>query len=90
MTARQVVKKISDEERIRIDTILEKKHALENLEKISNQLSDNSLIKLDKEYKTTLEQYKQIWLELFETYALSADKDWIINLLTNEIYTDDN
>ena len=65
MTARQVVKKISDEERIRIDTILEKKHALENLEKISNQLSDNSLIKLDKEYKTTLEQYKQIWLELF-------------------------
>ena len=87
MTARQVVKKISDEERIRIDTILEKKHALE---KISNQLSDNSLIKLDKEYKTTLEQYKQIWLELFETYALSADKDWKINLLTNEIYTDDN
>ena len=80
MTARQVVKKISDEERIRIDTILEKKHALENLEKISNQLSDNSLIKLDK----------QIWLELFETYALSADKDWKINLLTNEIYTDDN
>lgn len=90
MTARQVVKKISDEERIRIDTILEKKHALENLEKISNQLSDNSLIKLDKEYKTTLEQYKKIWLELFETYALSADKDWKINLLTNEIYTDDN
>ena len=90
MTARQVVKKISDEERIRIDTILEKKHALENLEKISNQLSDNSLIKLDKEYKTTLEQYKQIWLELFETYALSDDKDWKINLLTNEIYTDDN
>lgn len=90
MTARQVVKKISDEERIRIDTILEKKHALENLEKISNQLSDNSLIKLDKEYKTTLEQYKQIWLELFETYALSADKDWKIYLLTNEIYTDDN
>lgn len=90
MTARQVVKKISDEERIRIDTILEKKHALENLEKISNQLSDNSLIKLDKEYKTTLEQYKQIWLELFETYDLSADKDWKINLLTNEIYTDDN
>ncbi|MDO4799909.1 MAG: CXXX repeat peptide modification system protein [Bacillota bacterium] len=84
----RVVWKLTEEEYIEIESLFERKIALENLAKIVDSENTALYEKMIADYGRTLRQFNEWWKIMSQKYSWSG-KNWWLDFETKEIKTNE-